>query len=207
MAMGAKPSIKGSVFAGAVEDVRKLLERGEVSREAALRWLQPDDLSLLDCEVFVSHWYDVRIYARLCELLRDVEGDGDPEYLREKGRETARRLLEAGLYAQLQYLQRAGVAKETDAAARFEAFGRDLRLLTTLSSSIYSFTRWGFLPDPAHAHRYLLEVSDAKDLPDVLVWRSDGFVNEMAHQHGDKDLWRWQRARPDLVRFHMTRSL
>jgi hypothetical protein len=207
MAMGARPSIKGSVFTGAVEDVRKLLERGDVSREAALRWLQPDDLALLDGEIFVSHWYDVRAYARLCELLRDVEGGGDPEYLREKGRETARRLLEAGLYAQLQYLQRTGVAKETDGAARFEAFGRDLRLLTTLSSNIYSFTRWSFLPDPAHAHRYRLEVSDAKDLPDVLVWRSDGFVNEMAQQHGDNDLWRWERARPDLVRFHMTRSL
>jgi hypothetical protein len=207
MAMGAIPSIKGSVFASVVEDVRKLLARGDVSRQAALRWLQPDDLTLLEGEVFVSHWYDIRIYSRLSELLRDVEGDGDNEFLREKGRETARRLLEAGLYAQLEYLQRAGVSKATDSRERTEAFGRDLRLLTTLSGSILNFSRWLPKPDPDRADRYVIEVSDAKDMPEALCWRSDGFVNEMAQNHGDKDLWTWERPRQDLVLFRMTRSL
>jgi hypothetical protein len=205
--MGAIPSIKGSVFVAVVEDVRKLFVTGTLSRDESARWLQPQDLALLDSEIFVSHWYDVRAYARLNDLLRDVVGGGENEYLRERGRETARRLLDAGLYAQLEYLQRTGVAKATTAEARFEAFGRDLRLLSTLSGSILSFSRWTPQPDPEHADRYILEVTDAKDMPESLCWRSDGFVNEMATRHGDKDLWSWRRERPDLVRFRMTRSL
>jgi hypothetical protein len=207
MAMGAIPSIKGSVFASVVEDVRKLIERGGVSRDEAARRLTPADLRLLETEIYVSHWYDIRAYARLSELLRDTEGEGDSEFLRQKGRETAKRLLEAGLYAQLEYLQRAGVSKAKDTAARFEAFGRDLRLLTTLSGSILNFSRWMPLPDPVQKGRYLIQVSDAKDMPEALCWRSDGFVNEMATQHGDKDLWTWERQRADLVVFRMTRSL
>jgi hypothetical protein len=207
MAMGAIPSIKGSVFASVVEDVRKLIARGDVSRAEAERLLRAEDLALLDGEIFVSHWYDIRTYARLSELLRDVVGRGDNEFLREKGRETARRLLEAGLYAQLEYLQRAGVSKVIGSRERYEAFGRDLRLLTTLSGSILNFSRWLPKPDPDRADRYVIEVSDAKEMPEALCWRSDGFVNEMAQNHGDKDLWCWERPRQDLVRFRMTRSL
>jgi hypothetical protein len=207
MAMGAIPSIKGSVFASVVEDVRKLIERGGVTQAEAARRLTPEDLRLLGAEIYVSHWYDIRSYARLSELLRDVEGDGDDEFLRQKGRDTAKRLLEAGLYAQLEYLQRAGVAKAKDTAARFEAFGRDLRLLTTLSGSILNFSRWTPMPDPAQDGRYVIQVSDAKDMPEALCWRSDGFVNEMASQHGDEDLWTWARQGKDLVVFRMTRSL
>lgn len=205
--MGAIPSVKGSVFAAVAEDVRKLIERGGISRDEAARRLTPDDLRLLEAEIFVSHWYDIRAYARFSELLRDVEGDGDNEFLREKGRDTARRLLQAGLYAQLEYLQRTGVAKATEPAARFEAFGRDLRLLSTLSGSILNFSRWTPMLDPARRDRYVIQVSDAKDMPEALCWRSDGFVNEMATQHGDKDLWTWERQGKDLVVFRMTRSL
>ena len=205
--MGAIPSIKGSVFASVVEDARKLIERGGISRDEVARRLTPDDERLLGVEIYVSHWYDIRAYARFSELLRDVEGEGDNEFLRQKGRDTAKRLLEAGLYAQLEYLQRAGVSKVTDPAARFEAFGRDLRLLCTLSGSILNFSRWTPTPDPAQAGRYLIQVFEAKDMPEALCWRSDGFVNEMATQHGDKDLWTWERQGKDLVVFRMTRSL
>ena len=207
MGSGSRPSIKGSVFAAVVEDVRKLLARGELTRAEAGRWAEPDDLRHLDEEIHVSHWYDIRAYERLSLLLRDVEGAGSDEFLRQKGRATARRLLEAGLYAQLQYLQRAGVSKQIDSKARFEAFGHDLRMLTTLSASILSFSRWTPKPDPERKHRYVIEVSEAKDFPEVLAWRSDGFINEMATRHGDKDLWTWDRPRQDLVLFRMTRAL
>jgi hypothetical protein len=207
MAAGSRPSIKGSVFGSVVEDVRKLIARGDLTRAEAARWAGPDDLLLLDAEIRVSQWYDIRAYEHLSLLLRDLEGGGSNEYLRQKGRETAQRLLEAGLYAQLQYLQRAGVSREIESQARFEAFGHDLRMLTTLSASILNFSRWTPKPDPDHGHRYLIEVSEAADVPEVLAWRSDGFVNEMAHLHGDKDLWRWDRPRRDLVIFRMTRGL
>ena len=42
------PSIKGAVFAGDVEILKKLLADGSVTREALARRLQKDDLALLD---------------------------------------------------------------------------------------------------------------------------------------------------------------
>ena len=201
------PSIKGSVFSVVVEDVCKLVARGGLSVDELTRWLKPQDVDLLEQEIVLSEWYNVAIYTRMNELLRDVEGGGSNEYLRERGRRTARRLLESGLYQQFEYLQRTELGKATEQRARFEAFGRDLRLLTTLSGSILNFSRWKSKPDPEEAGRYVIEVSEARHMPDVLCWRSDGLINEMATQHGEPDLWRWERVKDDLVVFRMVRSL
>jgi hypothetical protein len=200
----ASAAIKGSAFIKVVEDVAKLLASEALSQAEAKRWLAPDDLPLLDKDVVISSWYDIRAYDRLSRLLLDVEGHGNPQYLRERGRATARRLLSQGLYAQLEYLQRTEASKQETPTARFEAFGRDLRLLTTLSSSMFNFSKWGARPDPAHPHRYLIEVTEARDFPEVLCWTSDGFVNEMgAHSRRDADLWKWERPSADRIVFRM----
>jgi len=204
--VSSTPAIKGSVSGVVVERVAKLVERGELSREALARRLDPGDLELLDQPVSVSGWYDIRAYVRLNGVLLDVEGGGHPEYYREQGRHTAQRLIDAGLYAQMEYLNRAPVMRHTDPAERFRAFGRDLRLLASLSGSILDFTCWTALVDPEREHRYLLEVSQAAEMPESLCWRSDGFVNGMAAAHGQGDLWSWTRPRRDLVLFRMQRD-
>jgi hypothetical protein len=201
----ASAAIKGSAFIKVVEDVAKLLARPALSRSEAGRWLAPDDFGLLDKGVVISSWYDIRAYDRLSRLLLDVDGRGDPQYLRERGRQTARRLLSQGLYAQLEYLQRTEASKQESPTARFEAFGRDLRLLTTLSSSMFNFSKWGARPDPRHERRYRIEVTQARDFPEVLCWTSDGFVNEMgAQSRRDTDLWTWERPAADRIVFRMT---
>ena len=205
--MASVPSIKGSVFAVVVEDVCKLVARGGLSVDELTRWLKPQDVDLLEQEIGVSEWYDIAIYMRLSELLRDVEGGGSNEYLRQRGSRTARRLLESGLYQQLEYLQRTELGKAKEQRARFEAFGRDLRLLTTLSGSILNFSRWKSKPDPEETGRYVIEVSEARYFPEVLCWRSDGLVNEMATQHGEPDLWRWERTAADIIVFQMVRPV
>lgn len=203
--MSSIPSIKGSAFSKVVEDVGKLLAGKALSRSEAERWLTPVDFAVLEQSVVVSRWYDIRTYARMCELLLEVEGHGDHEYLRGRGRATARRLLEAGLYSQLEYLQRTESSRPQPAEERFAALGRDLRLLTTLSASILNFSKWSSRPDPDHPRRYLIEVSEARDVPEVLCWTSDGLVNQMAtHHSGGGDLWRWERVRRDLILFRMT---
>jgi hypothetical protein len=55
--------------------------------------------------------------------------------------------------------------------------------------------------------RYVIEVSEAQDMPEVLCWGSDGLINEVARQHGDPDLWRWDRIAEDLVVFQMIRPI
>jgi hypothetical protein len=201
------PSIKGSVFAGVVESVNKLVDAGEVARAELPRWLESGDLALLGASLSISSWYDVRSYDRMNRLLLEVAGGGSPEYLRELGRQTARRLLDAGLYAQMEYLNRTRVAAERDPRARYEAFGRDLRLLTSLSAGILNFTRWTSRPDPEHGDRYRIDVADAADMPESLCWRSDGFINGMASIHAGRDLWTWTRPSRDRVEFHMVRAV
>lgn len=204
--MSSTPSIKGSVMSGVVEAVAKLVGRGDLTREELARRLAPEDLALLDSNLLASSWYDIRSYDRMNAVLLEVEGQGDPEYYREQGRKTAQRLKDAGIYAQLEYLSRTGVAQHRDPKARYEAFGHDLRLLASLSASILNFSRWSSRPDPEHPDRYRLEVSEAEAMPESLCWRSDGFVNGMASIHGHEDLWRWTRPTRDLVLFHMLRA-
>lgn len=205
--MPQAPSIKGAVFGGAVADFQHLLKQRSLARHQATGWLEPQDLEILDAPVSPAEWYDVRIYGRLLQLLRDVEGHGRNEYLCERGARSAERLLQGGLYQQLEYLNRTQVGRATDPKARYEAFGRDLRLLTTISASILSFSKWASMPDPDHRDRYRIEVSEAAVFPDGLVWTSQGFVNRMATEHGEPDLWRGERARPDLVVYRMIRAL
>jgi hypothetical protein len=204
--MASVPSIKGSVFAGLTENVAKLLARGDVAQAELSRWLEPEDVALLDEEIVVSAWYDIAAYDRLNRLLLHVEGNGDVEFFRDQGRQTARRLLEGGLYSQLEYLHRAQVTKQSDQQSRFEAFGRDLRLLTSLSASILNFSRWTARPDPSHEFRHIIEITDASQFPESLCWRSDGFVNEMASIHGEPDLWGWERPAQERIVFQMLRA-
>jgi hypothetical protein len=203
-------SVKGSVFGGVIEEARKLLANGDVSREEAARRLEPGDLELLDSGISIAGWYDVGAFVRLNELLRDVMGGGSNEYLRELGRESAQRLLDGGLYSQMEYLSRTQTGQATDKRARYEAFGRDLRRITTLSGSIYNFSKWSVEADPDHALRYLVLVSDAAAFSDVICWRAVGFMNRVVAVAREArgattslDLFRWERVAADLVRFRM----
>jgi hypothetical protein len=77
------PSIKGSVFAGVVEAVRKLIEQGSLPEKAALAPARRPTAARP--AVSIAGWYDVRIFDRMSELLRDVAGGGSNDYLREPG--------------------------------------------------------------------------------------------------------------------------
>ena len=93
-----------------------------------------------------------------------------------------------------------------DPQLRFAAFGRDLRLLTSLHGSILNFGQQTARVDPGRADRYLIEITDAAPLPESLCWTTDGFVNRMASEHGHADLWRWERPTRELIVFRMLRD-
>jgi hypothetical protein len=200
------PSIKGSVFIAIVEDVQKSLAAQKVKRSELGRWLRPKDVELIDSPIHAHEWYDVRIYARMSELLRDVEGGGKNEYLQQRGARSARRLLDSGLYAQLEYLQKANFGRKGDPKERFAALGRDLSRTTTLSSAILNFSKWEAKPDPKNPKRWMIEVNGARDYPDALAWASCGFTNECAKQQNQRDFWVWERADADRIVFRMTRD-
>ncbi|MFW5875198.1 MAG: hypothetical protein ACOCXM_00545 [Myxococcota bacterium] len=202
---GVVPSIKGSVFEGLVTDLKRVCDERGLSGDALLEKLEPSDLDHFHEKILLSAWYDVRVFDRMARLLLELEGKGDVEYLRERGRKSARRLLEAGLYQQMEYLRRTELSGDPD--ERLEAFGRDLRLLTTMSSSILNFSVWNSHRDPDHPRRYVIEVTEAEPYPDVLAWNTEGFINAMAQEHDGTDRWRWQRPARDRLVFRMTSDL
>ena len=205
--MTAIPSIKGSVFLGHLETLMKLIASGDISRSELARRLQPEDLGLLEAQIHTSGWYDIRSYARVMELMRDVIGNGSNDYLIQRGAASAERLIQMGIYQQLEYLKRMRLGELDDPRERFLSFGRDLRLLVTITGSLLNFGRPEVKEDPAHADRYVIQVSEASAYPDALGWATQGFNNRMAEEHGEPDLWRYQRLGPDLVCQRMTRSL
>lgn len=205
--MAGVPSIKGSIFLRGVEDLRKLLSKGQLSQAELESRLEPGDLVHLREPVHVSSWYAVATYGRILEVLREVEGQGSDEYLRRRGAGSAEALLEAGMYQQLEYLSRTQVAEASGAEERFRAFGRDLKLLVSLHATLLNFGVQTAKPDPEHADRYRLEISQADPYPEPLIWTTDGFINRMATQHRSRNLWTWSRPRQDLIVFRMTRPL
>ena len=203
----AIPSIKGSIFARGTEDVLKLVADGRLARRELERRLSGEDLAVLEQPVVPAAWYDMKVYGRLLDLLREVEGNGQDEYLRRRGAKSAEVLIAAGFYQQMEYLNRTEVRQHRDPALRFQAFGRDLRLLTSLHGSILNFAQQTARVDPDRADRYIIEFTDAGPMPEPLCWTTDGFINRMASKHGHADLWRWERPTPERVVYRMLRDI
>jgi len=202
-----QPSIKGSAITGTVEDVQKLVQKGVISEKELEQRLTGGALALVRQPIAVSSWYDMRAVASLVELLWDVEGHGDPTYMRRRGKEIAEHLLQAGLYAQLEFAKHNKLGQHTDGKARFEAFGRDFRRIITLSGSIYNFGRWSVRLDPEHEGRYLIEIHEATDLPVPTSLATEGFINRVMQEIRVAARWRMERPRPDLVVYIMDRPL
>lgn len=205
--MSELPSIKGSLFSFCVEKLLKLISSGTVSRAELERRLEPGDLAILDGPIHATRWYDIRVYERIMLLNRDLDGDGTNECLVRWGAISADHLLKTGVYQQLDYARRMQLGKESDAQARFAAFGRDLRLMTSSTSSFLNFVRVEVKVDPEQERRYIMEYTNAAAYPDVLCWTNLGFINRLAAEHGEPDLWKWERPSPDRVVYRMTRSI
>ena len=201
------PSIKGSVVAGHAEVLQKYLASRTVAPADLERRFRPGDLELLAGPIRSADWYDISMYRRLLEFRCDYPGEGDNGYRVSAGRRSAEALIRAGIYQQMEYLRRTQHSVMEDPRERFLAFGRDLRLLCSMTQSILNFVRVEVVVDLEHPERWMQEYHEATTYPEVLCWTTQGFCNRMAEEHGSPDLWRWERPDPSLVRFRMTRAL
>ncbi|HME71489.1 MAG TPA: hypothetical protein VKM54_16700 [Myxococcota bacterium] len=168
--MATLPSIKGAVFATVVEDVVKLVSSEEISENELARRLTPEDLELLEQPIQAAAWYDIRVYTRFLELLRDTTGEERNDYLIGRGARSAERLLQAGIYHQLEYVKRMQLGKAVSPQEQFLAYRRDLRLCLTLSYSIFNFAHQEIKVDSEHEGRYVIELSEAGAFPEVSCW-------------------------------------
>lgn len=173
----AVPSIKGSAFQSVVADLVRLVEAGKVRRESLEARLEAEDLALLDDKVLPGLWYSLGAYQRMSEVLWDVEGNRDPAYLMARGARSAERLFEAGLYQQMQRGEELGAAKRERGEAWSEFDGN---LMTSLAGAIFNVSRWRYRRHPEDANVTRIEVTAARDLPEVSRWAAQGFIEYMA---------------------------
>ena len=171
------PSIKGSAFAAVVEDLRRLVESGRVSRDALELRLEAEDLRILHAKVSPGLWYPLASYERLCAVLVEVEGGGRPGYVVERGARAAERLFATGVYLQLERGQAIG-AKKRERREGWSAV--EGNLVTSLAGAIFNVSRWRFTIDPDDDRLHRIEVSEAAALPEVSRLAAQGFIEYTA---------------------------
>jgi hypothetical protein len=207
-----EPSIKGSIFKGVIDDLARLQRAGRVSQEEVDARLATEDLALLECEITASAWYPIECYGRLMDLLGEIEGGGKDAYFVERGRRSARRLMESGLYQQLSFLSRwtaASGSENLSHSAMIADYARNLRMVTSLASAIYNVGKWAVEPDSEHAGRVCIAVREASAYTDPMRLAIEGFLDQCARS-ARPDLIRLhvsERPAPDLMLFRMTRDI
>lgn len=162
-----EPSIKGTAFLSAVQDLQRLLEEGRVTRDELEVCFEAADLALIDKKILPSAWYPIETYRRFAELLRDREGGGRDEYLIERGARAADRLMSLGLYRQFESM----AAGWTPRAGEF---------MLSLSQSIYNFARWTFHASTPAEGAFQIEVTEAEAFPHVARLTVQGAIQHLS---------------------------
>jgi hypothetical protein len=131
-------------------------------------------------------------------LLLVTEGRGRPEYLFERGVAMARRIAEAGVYQQLDFL-RERFSVETKASYR-----NGLKLVMSMHAALLSFGRWEVIDDPVYADQLAIRVSKATAFPEELAYSTAGFMTGLGRAaRGESPAWKWERWSADVVLFRM----
>jgi hypothetical protein len=201
-----KPAIKGTLFSAVAADLNRLVEHGRISPEKLESRLEPGDIALLDEKINAAGWYDLFAYHRMVELLCECEGRGRANYWFERGMRAARRLAEAGIYHQMDYLGRTMASGEIDPSARFNAFAKDMRLLLTIHASMLNFGEWRCVADPDHADRYRVEIRGIAGIPDGIFLAAAGMfsgMSEISRSQGTHH-WVFERTGEHLAVLRMT---
>jgi len=208
-----EPAIKGSIFASVIEDLRELRASGRISEDKLEERLSSRELEFLEGPISTSAWYPMASYARITDLLCELEGGKTREFFRRRGATNARRLIEKGLYGQLEFLKRweksIGGRESGDTDAILQSYLRSLKLVVTLSKSIYSTGDWRVVHDPNRANGVHIEILDAAGYSEGMRYAIEGFLNECVRAvRGDvKPLFVSERMAQDHIRISMTQSI
>jgi len=198
--MGAAPSIKGVLLTKLVDDVQALLERSEADREWLEARLSAGSLRLLDGKVEISRWYPIEQYTELTELIWAEEGGNRIGYLHSRGKTAMKRLMEAGLYQQIEYLSRPDEGLRA-LPSRNEVL-RSCRLVGSITGALFNFgtNTWDW--DPESPDIMLHQVREATHYPEVLRYLQEGTLTFLVRlARPDAPAVTSERIAPDHIVF------
>ena len=208
-----EPSIKGTIFGPVAEEIQALRESGRLDDDRLSASLEARDIELLEQKTLVASWYPIDTYARYLELLCQQLGHGDPRYFERRGAQSARRLMDGGLYSQLDLL--GSIADEPERLGEdseqrsLRAYRSKLAVVLSLAGSIYNVGRWKVIADEAHPGRVAIEISEAAAYSDGMVAAIVGFLDECARSVNTRleKLYQSERPARDRVVIRMLRDL
>ena len=188
------PSIKGTAFQSAPEDLLRLLASGRISRDELEVRLEAEDLAILETKINPSGWYPIASYTRIVELLAEREAPDDRDgYCAARGVRAAERLAGTGIYQQL--------------AISAEKLGARVgKFAITLSQVFYNFGRWSYEVGNGR-DAFTVEVREASAFPEVSRFATQGFIEWAATRMAGRPMRVVsERPRPDLVIFRGRRG-
>lgn len=189
----APPSVKGTIFKAVVDELNGYLSDGIIQRDDLVSRCRPEDLAYLDQEIAIASWYPVATYGRYLRFLCDRFGSGRREYLMEGGRRSAQRVIDMGVYSQLD--------------SRTERWGKRIgRVLVTLGGSFYNFGTWSW-ESSEDGRGFRIEVDGVAAMPEEAAARAHGFVEHLASRAaGSRVRLDFDRPRPALLVFSARRT-
>ncbi len=166
------PSIKGLAIVSLVDDMNRLVDEGRISQGQLESTLEPHDLQILGEAVQAGLWYPTECYARMGALLEKVEGAGRSGYFIERGARAAERLFAAGVYSQLERVDRRATELEHGSALT----RHDIKMTLSLWNAMFNYTTWEYVPNPDDPHTFDIDVTAAAEFPEVLRLAAQGFL-------------------------------
>ncbi len=173
--MPAEPSIKGAAIAKLIEDVQACLSRSETDRERLEAMLSAETIRMLEDKVDIGKWYPVGMYNELTNLIWQEEGEGHSDYLRQRGEKMMQRLMEAGLYQQLDFLERMDRGPQEKVSP--DDVQRACRLIGSVTGAIRNFGKDTWVWDPDNPGFMIHHLRDAVHFSDMLRLVSEGSEN------------------------------
>jgi hypothetical protein len=156
----ATPAVKGFILASLWEDLRSLLERGRLSRQAAERRLGARDLEILDGKVEPSLWYPNETYVGFSDLIAEAAGSVDDAFWIARGRRAGERLL--GAESVLGRFVEGVSGKGANAG----------RALMKFPNLMFNYGRWEY--ESPRRGEFSVHLRDAAPLPDSLRFSIQG---------------------------------
>lgn len=175
--MGA--SVKGIFLAGAVATVRKAIREGHVLREQVEVRLDIQDVPFLDEKVDPTLWYPVATLGHFLDAVADLRGGDRRAALIAIGRRAADMAAHTGRYQQLDPERR---AQDANGVLRHG------RLVTSVITAFYDFSRMSFGPHPVEPESFQIDWFDVGDLPESNRHCAEGFIARVAEVAADGNL-------------------